>query len=76
MNDSEYAITIFWSDEDGEYIATVPDLRGCSASGLTPEEALREVQVAKALWLESARTHRDAIPQPLWQPASSAEAAH
>lgn len=75
MSDSEYAIMIFWSDEDGEYIATVPDLRGCSASGSTPEEALREVQVAKALWLESARAHRDAIPQPLWQPESSAEAA-
>jgi hypothetical protein len=49
MSDHDYAINIFWSAEDGEYIAIVPDLRGCSASGATPEEALKEVQIAKGL---------------------------
>jgi predicted RNase H-like HicB family nuclease len=65
---SDYAVSIFWSDEDDQYIAVVPDLRGCSASGDTPEEALREIQVAKELWLEVAREHGDPLPEPRWRP--------
>ena len=45
----DYHINIFWSDEDGGYIADIPDLAACSAFGATPEDALREVQIAKAL---------------------------
>lgn len=67
MND--YHINIFYSQEDGEYIADVPDLKYCSASGATPEEALREVLVAKALWLESARQNGKPIPPPRYRPA-------
>jgi predicted RNase H-like HicB family nuclease len=52
-----YPIVIFWSDRDEEYIADVPDLQYCSASGDTPEEALREALVARALWLESVPDH-------------------
>ncbi len=44
----DYHINIFWSEEDGGYIADIPDLEACSAFGATPEEALREVQFAKA----------------------------
>lgn len=29
----KYAIEIFYSEEDGGYIATVPELAGCSAFG-------------------------------------------
>ena len=29
-------INIFWSDEDGGYIADIPDLEACSAFGATP----------------------------------------
>lgn len=72
---SDYAVSIFWSDEDNQYIAVVPDLRGCSASGDTPEEALREVQIAKDLWLEVAREHGDALPEPRWRPDEPAKAA-
>ena len=38
-----YAIAIFPDEEDGDYIAIVPDLKGCSAFGDTPEDALREI---------------------------------
>ena len=44
----DYHINIFDSEEDEGYIADIPDLRCCSAFGETPEEALREVEVAKA----------------------------
>lgn len=60
--EDNYPIVIFWSDEDGEWIADVPDLRGCSASGETPEEAVREGMIARALWLESARAHGTPLP--------------
>lgn len=66
---AEYHINLFWSDEDRQWIAHIPDLEGCSASGDTPEEAAREVQIAKDLWLESARKHGDPIPEPRYRPA-------
>ena len=65
----DYHINIFWSDEDGGYIADVPDLEACSAFGATAEEALREVEIAKAAWLEAARAEGRSIPQPRYRPA-------
>jgi len=47
----EYHISIFYSDEDGGYIADIPNLRACSAFGKTPAEALAEVEIAKEAWL-------------------------
>jgi len=66
----DYAIELFWSDEDGCYVAEVPDLFSCSATGATPEEALAEVLAAKAAWLESALEHGDPIPEPSRRPRS------
>ena len=65
----DYHINIFYSQEDGEYIADIPDLKYCSASGATPEDALREVLVAKALWLEAAQRNGKPIPEPRYRPA-------
>ena len=48
----DYHINFFYSDEDGGYIADTPDLAVCSAFGETPEEALHEVEAAKAAWLD------------------------
>ena len=60
----KYAIEIFYSEEDGGYIATVPELAGCSAFWETEEDALREVMTAIDLWLETARNMGRTIPQP------------
>ena len=65
----DYHINIFWSEEDGGYIADVPDLEARSAFGSTPEEALHEVQVAKAAWLEAAKSSGKPIPNPRYRPA-------
>lgn len=64
----DYHINIFYSDEDGEYIADIPDLEPCSASGATPEDALREVLIAKELWLEVAKEEGLPIPEPKYKP--------
>lgn len=68
MSDNRYHINIFYSEEDGCYVADIPDLRYCSAFGDTPEEALHEVLIAQELWLESARAHKDSIPAPQYRP--------
>ena len=65
----DYHINIFYSEEDGGYIADIPDLAACSAFGATPEEALRQVGAAKAAWLEAAREEKKPIPPPRYRPA-------
>jgi len=64
----DYHINIFFSEDDGGYIADIPDLRACSAFGKTPEEALAEVQNAKEAWLEAARAEGKPIPRPKYRP--------
>ncbi|HEX5165912.1 MAG TPA: type II toxin-antitoxin system HicB family antitoxin [Thermomicrobiales bacterium] len=68
VHDDHYHINVFWSDEDESFVADIPDFQYCSAFGATPEEALREVLIAKRLWLESAREHGRPIPEPRYRP--------
>ncbi|MDR3149534.1 MAG: type II toxin-antitoxin system HicB family antitoxin [Oscillospiraceae bacterium] len=65
----DYYISIFYSEEDGGYIADIPDLAHCSAFGGTPEDALREVLAAKRLWLKEAEDNCVRIPVPKYRPA-------
>ena len=64
----DYHINIFYSEEDEGYIADIPDLEACSAFGATPEEALKQVEIAKAAWLEAARAEKKPIPKPRYRP--------
>jgi predicted RNase H-like HicB family nuclease len=64
----DYHINIFYSEEDGGYIADIPDLPHCTAFGESPEDALAEVLKAKAAWLEAARTEGKLIPPPSFKP--------
>ncbi|HEY6289928.1 MAG TPA: type II toxin-antitoxin system HicB family antitoxin [Nitrospiraceae bacterium] len=64
-----YHINIFFSETDGGYIADIPDLEACSAFGKTPAEALKQVQLAKQLWLQTAKNERKPIPKPQYRPA-------
>ena len=60
----KYEIIIYWSNEDGAYVAEAPELPGCSAHGDTQEAALKHINEAVALWLETAREFGDAVPEP------------
>ena len=66
---SDYHINVFYSDEDGGYVADIPDLDACSAFGSTQQEALAEVEVAKAAWIAAARESGRPIPKPRYRPA-------
>jgi antitoxin HicB len=61
---NRYLAHIFWSDEDGGYIALAPDLPGCSAFGETQQEALAELQDAIAAWIEAFQAAGNPIPGP------------
>ena len=64
----DYHINISYSEEDGGYIADIPDLEACPAFGITPDEALKQVELAKLAWLEAARAEGKPIPQPKYKP--------
>ncbi len=64
----DYHINIFYSEEDGGYIADIPDLVSCSAFGQTPEQALEEVEKAKQAWIDAARQSGKPIPSPRYRP--------
>lgn len=66
---SDYHINVFYSDEDGGYIADIPDLEACAAFASTPQQALAEVLRAKEAWLASARTRGEPVPQPRYRPS-------
>jgi predicted RNase H-like HicB family nuclease len=65
----DYHINVFYSDEDGCYVADIPDLKFCSALGSSAEEAVREVQLAKTAWLRTAKERGKAIPKAKYRPA-------
>ncbi len=61
----EYTVKIFPDPGgDGDFIAEVEELKGCSAFGSTPEEALQEAETAMKLWIETAKKHGKPIPKP------------
>ncbi|MCY4584071.1 MAG: type II toxin-antitoxin system HicB family antitoxin [Chloroflexi bacterium] len=62
-----YETIIYWNDGDGAFITEVPELPGCTAHGDTQQEALSNACEAIELWLDTARTHGDSIPEPKGQ---------
>ena len=55
-------IILYWSDEDEAFIAEVPELAGCAADGVTRQEALANVEIVIAEWLETARDLGRPVP--------------
>jgi len=60
----KYSFRIRWSDEDDEYLATVPEFPGLSAFGETIEEALAEARVALEGFIETYEARGIALPEP------------
>lgn len=68
MQADDYHISLFYSEEDECFVADVPDLKYCSAFGYTPEEALAEIRIAKAGWLELVSDKGEPVPPALYRP--------
>lgn len=69
MSGPHYHINLFWSDEDGCWIADVLDLRPCASHGDTPTEALANIRDAVQGWLKVAAEKGMPIPEPRYRPA-------
>ena len=61
---NHYEVILFWSEEDGAWLAEVPELPGCMADGASRIEALRNAETVIAEWLETARELGREIPMP------------
>jgi antitoxin HicB len=61
----ELPYTVFLRrDNEGDFVAKIDELPGCAAHGKTREEALVNLDEAKALWIEDCLENGDAVPQP------------
>ena len=60
----KYGILLYWSNADTAFVAEVPELPGCMAHGATQEAALRHVNQAIELWIDTAGEFGDPIPEP------------
>jgi predicted RNase H-like HicB family nuclease len=60
----KYEIVLYWSDEDGAFLAEVRELPGCMAHGRTREKALASIQEAIRGWIEVAREFGERVPHP------------
>lgn len=61
---NRYEIILYWSNEDEAFIAEVPELAGCAADGATRQDALANVELVIAEWLETAKELGRTIPEP------------
>ncbi len=51
----KYEVILYWSKADGVFVAEAPELPGCMAHGDTQEAALKNINQAMELWVDTAR---------------------
>ncbi len=61
---TKYEIILYWSEEDGAFIAEVPELAGCAADGSTRQDALAAAEIVISEWFERARELGRPVPEP------------
>ena len=61
---TKYKIILYWSEEDGVFMAAVPELPGCAADVPTRHEALANAVDVIQEWIETARELGRPVPEP------------
>ncbi|MEI7898395.1 MAG: type II toxin-antitoxin system HicB family antitoxin [bacterium] len=61
---SKYEIIIYWSSDDGCFVAEVPELPGCMADGKDYDEVIKNVLSIIDEWIETASLNGREIPEP------------
>lgn len=52
-------------DEDGVFVAEVPNLPGCISQGVTRPQAIENIKEAIAGYIESLEAHGEPVPPPI-----------
>ena len=65
-----YSVTLRYNDDNGRFVAIVPELPGCVADGPTRETAVAAATTAAAEWIAEARERGEEIPPGSPAPAS------
>ncbi|MDE2765208.1 MAG: type II toxin-antitoxin system HicB family antitoxin [Chloroflexota bacterium] len=60
----KYEVIIYWSDEDGVFVAEAPELAGCITHGATRQAAAENIAEAIDLWVETAIEFGNPVPVP------------
>lgn len=68
-----YSTSIFWSDEDGCYVAACPELPGLSGLGRSREEAAAELSTVLELVMETFVDDGEPPPAAAVKPAASGQ---
>ena len=59
-----YRVIIEWKRQEAVFVATMPELRGCTARGATQQEALLHIREAAYAWMDEAVNKGRNIPLP------------
>ena len=59
----QYFKVVIEKDEDGAYIATVPELPGCVSDGKTERQALKNVKEAISGYMETLKEEGWSLPK-------------
>lgn len=62
----KYSVFIQFDEKNQIYVASIPELPGCKAHGVTKEKALEELEIACDLWIETAKEIGREIPEPTY----------
>jgi len=73
MKATDYPVMLTWSKEDKAYLARVVHLPGCMADGKTKLEALENVGLAIAEWIETVKEMGFPVPPPIDDAALEAQ---
>jgi antitoxin HicB len=55
---------IMRADQEGDFVARVDELPGCSTHGKTHAEALEALEETKRLWITDCLENHDPVPEP------------
>ena len=61
---NKHPISIKWSDEDNNFVAAIPGIKGLSGLGTTREEALSELRIAAEAYFEALKAAGKPLPLP------------
>ena len=60
----KYEIILYWSNADDAFVTEVSELPGCTAYGDTQEDALKHINQAMELWIDTTKEFKDTIQEP------------